>query len=289
MRISLTHSTVYQYEGPVFLEPQTFRMRPREDGMQRLSRYSLEISPAPAGRSECLDQDGNVILEAWFDRPVERLGLNSSFEVETVRANPFDFILADARQATLPFVYQEPVRSALAPSLDISAESAPVRDFARAVVDGTSWQTLVFLTALNRTLYDNFRHVVRDAGPPHPPEVTIRSKEASCRDLAALFCAACRSMGIAARFVSGYDCGGGQQTEAYMHAWAEVYLPGGGWRGYDPSQGLAVANSHVAVAASADPSLAAPLSGSYRGSARSKMDFAISMQIVDDAASASTR
>jgi transglutaminase-like putative cysteine protease len=255
--------------------------------MQRLSRFALDISPAPAGKSECLDQDGNVTLEAWFDRPLEQLKLNSSFEVQTLRANPFDFILADAGLATLPFVYHEPVRSALAPCLNASGESASVRDFARSVVDGTGSQTLVFLTALNRTLYDTFRHVIRDVGPPHPPEVTIRSKEASCRDLAALFSAACRSMGIAARFVSGYDCGATQQGEAYMHAWAEVYLPGGGWRGYDPSHGLAVANSHVAVAASADPRLAAPLTGTYRGSARSKMDFSISVQVAEDAASAS--
>jgi transglutaminase-like putative cysteine protease len=268
----------------VYLEPQTFRMRPREDGTQRLSQYALEIWPAPAGKSECLDQDGNVALEAWFDRPVEQLSVSSSFQVETLRENPFDFILADARLATLPLVYREPLRSALAPCLDASGESAVVRDFARSVVDGTGWQTLVFLTALNRTLYDTFHHVVRDIGPPHPPEVTIRSKEASCRDLATLFCAACRSMGIAARFVSGYERGAAQQELAYMHAWAEVYLPGGGWRGYDPSQGLAVADSHIAVAASADPRLAAPLSGTYRGAARSKMEFAISMQVAGESA-----
>jgi transglutaminase-like putative cysteine protease len=282
MRIALTHSTVYRYEGPVHLEPQTFRMRPREDAAQRLSRYALEISPAPAGKSECLDQDGNVALEAWFDRPVEQLSIRSSFEVQTLRENPFDFILADARLASLPFVYREPLRSALGPCLDAPEESVAVRDFARSVVDGTGWQTLVFLTALNRTLFDTFRHVVRDDGPPHPPDVTIRSREASCRDIAVLFCAACRSMGIAARFVSGYDSGAAEQQQAYMHAWAEVYLPGGGWRGYDPSQGLAVANSHVAVAAAADPLLAAPLSGSYRGAARSKMEFAISMQVAED-------
>jgi transglutaminase-like putative cysteine protease len=286
MRISLTHSTVYRYEGPVYLEPQTFRMRPREDAAQRLWQYALEISPAPAGKTECLDQDGNVALEAWFDRPVEQLSLKSSFEVETLRENPFDFILADARMATLPFVYREPLRSALAPSLDTSEESAAVRDFAMSVVNGTGSQTLVFLTALNRTLFDAFRHVVRDDGPPHPPEVTIRSKEASCRDLAMLFCAACRSMGIAARFVSGYGYGADEQEQSYMHAWAEVYLPGGGWRGYDPSQGFAVADSHVVVAAAADPRLAAPLSGTYRGAARSKMEFSIAMQVVGDAASA---
>jgi transglutaminase-like putative cysteine protease len=93
-------------------------------------------------------------------------------------------------------------------------------------------------------------------------------------------------MGIAARFVSGYGYGADEQEQSYMHAWAEVYLPGGGWRGYDPAQGLAVADSHVVVAAAADPRLAAPLSGTYRGAARSKMEFSIAMQVVGDAASA---
>ena len=171
--------------------------------------------------------------------------------------------LADPRLAALPLAYREPLRSALGPCLDTSNESGPVRELARSVAEGTGWQTLVFLTALNRSLFETFRHVVRDDGPPHPPEITFRTKEASCRDLAMLFCAACRSMGIAARFVSGYERGAALQKQAYMHAWAEVYLAGDGWRGYNPSQGLAVANSHVAVAAAADPKLAAPLSGSY--------------------------
>jgi transglutaminase-like putative cysteine protease len=285
MRISLAHSTVYQYDGPVYLEPQIFRMRPREGATQRLLRYELEILPAPAGRSECVDQDGNAVVEAWFDKPIERLNVRSAFDVETLRENPFDFVLADARMATLPFAYQEPLRAALGPCLD-AEESSAVRDFARSVVDATGWQTLVFLTALNRTLYENFRHLVRDSGPPHPPDLTVRSREGSCRDLATLFCAACRTVGIAARFVSGYECGAAQTEQAYMHAWAEVYLPGGGWRGYDPSQGLAVASSHVAVAAAADARLAAPLTGTYRGAARSKMDFSITIRVAEDAASA---
>jgi len=286
MRISVTHSTVYQYEGPVYLEPQTLRLRPRQDATQRLLAYALEISPAPAGRSECLDQDGNSTVEAWFDRPVEQLNVKSAFEVETLRENPFDFVLGEPRQAALPLAYPEPLGAALGPCLEPAGQPAAVRDFARSVVEATGGQTLVFLTALNRTLYENFRHLVRDAGPPHPPDLTVRSKEGSCRDLATLFSAACRSVGIAARFVSGYECGSAEAEQAYMHAWAEVYLPGGGWRGYDPSLGLAVAGSHVAVAAAADPRLAAPMAGSYRGAARSKMEFAISMQASEDAASA---
>jgi anti-sigma factor RsiW len=111
------------------------------------------------------------------------------------------------------------------------------------------------------------------------PEITLREGKGTCRDLAVLFCAACRTMGIASRFVSGYEREAALQERADMHAWAEVYLPGGGWRGYDPSQGLAVATSHGAVAAAADPRLAAPISGLYRGDARSEMQFTISMEV----------
>jgi transglutaminase-like putative cysteine protease len=107
----------------------------------------------------------------------------------------------------------------------------------------------------------------------------MQARAGSCRDLAVVFCAMCRSMGLAARFVSGYQSEAVVQPRAHMHAWAEVYLPGGGWRGYDPSQGLAVSTSHVAVAAAADPRMAAPVSGSYRGAARSAMQFQIQMQV----------
>ena len=88
-----------------------------------------------------------------------------------------------------------------------------------------------FLSGLNRGLFETFRHVVRDEGPPNSAEVTLQARSGSCRDLAVLFCAICRTRGIAARFVSGYERAAAFE-EGHMHAWAEVYLPGGGWRGY---------------------------------------------------------
>jgi transglutaminase-like putative cysteine protease len=104
-------------------------------------------------------------------------------------------------------------------------------------------------------------------------------REGSCRDLAILFCDVCRVMGIAARFVSGYECATVGRADASMHAWAEVYLPGVGWRGYDPSRGLAVANCHVAVAAGFDPELAAPISGLYFGRSGSQMETYLRMEL----------
>jgi transglutaminase-like putative cysteine protease len=265
----------------VYHEPHTFRLRPREDGAQHLVRYHLEISPPPAGRTECLDQDGNVVVEAWFDRPVDELLVRSAFEVETLRDNPFDFHLASMELAALPLAYPEPVRSSMLPYLGSAAIPGPVEELARTVAEQTGWKTLPFLTTLNQRVFEMLRHVVRDDGPPLPPERTLAQHEGSCRDVAVLFCAACRSVGIPARFVSGYEREAALQEPANMHAWAEVYLLGGGWRGYDPSQGLAVYTAHVSIAAAADPLLAAPISGTFRGSARARMEFNISMQVDD--------
>ncbi len=268
MRISVVHSTLYRYGTPVLLEPQTFRLRPRSDATQRLVHYAIDIDPTPAGQSWCLDQDGNVVLNAWFHAPADRLSVTSSFEVETLRENPFDFVLgSSSHDITTLTPYQTPWQA-----------SAAVADYSRAKGDAAS-DVLAFLWCLNRALFEDFAHTVREEGPPELVDATLSSRAGTCRDLAVLFCEACRVQGLAARFVSGYEQEASLQERAHMHAWAEVYLPGGGWRGYDPSQGLAVATSHVAVAAAADPLLAAPVSGSYRGGAQAELSYSIAMQV----------
>lgn len=279
MRISVAHSTTYRYEHPVFHESHTFRLRPRQDAAQRLLHYQLEISPAPAGRADCLDQDGNVVTEAWFDSRLEELAIRSSFEAETLRENPFDFVMARRELMRLPLAYEPPLSRALAPYLSEEQPSPAIRELAHSTAEKSGRTTLAFLTDLNHRLYESFEHTVRVHGQPLDPEVTLLQRSGSCRDLAVLFCAACRAMGIPARFVSGYEREAAFQDQAHMHAWAEVYLAGGGWRGYDPSAGLAAGTSYVAVAAAADPRLAAPVSGSYRGEAQAQMQFQIAMQV----------
>jgi transglutaminase-like putative cysteine protease len=274
VRISVVHSTVYRYEAPVYLEPHVVRLRPRDDGAQHLLSYSLQIAPLPAGTNSLLDQDGTLAVQAWFTAETSQLAVNSMFEVETLRENPFDFLLRPGA-ASLPPEHPP----ALQPYLVDAAPSVEVREYAAAIAAQTSGRTMDFLTALNARLFDETRHVVRDEGAANAPEITLREREGSCRDLAVLFCATCRAVGIPARFVSGYDCGAAsEEQDAYMHAWAEVYLEGGGWRGFDPARGLAVSTGHVAVAAAADPALAAPIAGTYRGLAKAHMQFSIAIR-----------
>jgi transglutaminase-like putative cysteine protease len=277
MRIAVVHTTHYRYSAPVYLEPHIIRLRPREDTSQRLASWTLDIAPPPAGRTECIDQDGNTVVRAWFESLTTELALRSQFTLETLRDNPFNYLLASA-DTKLPMEYAPGLRAALAPYLRHD-HSPTIRDFAQSLAGECGWQTLPFLSALNHRLFATTRQVIREVGAPHDAEITLRDGEGSCRDLAVLFCAACRALGLAARFVSGYERDASLQENGDLHAWAEVYLEGAGWLGYDPSRALAVAASHVAVAASSDPLLAAPVTGTYRGSAGAQMEFSISMQV----------
>lgn len=273
MRISVSHTTVYRYDRPVLLEPHLVRLRPRDDAAQRLIRHQLEITPRPAGSAWLLDQDGNVVLQAWFDGPTDKLAVFSSFDVETLRGNPYDFLLPLPPALDLPATPP----AELAPYVTGRTEG-PVRELAESLSAESGRQTMPFLKALAKLLFDHWRQVVRPEGAPLSAMETLQSHEGSCRDLTVLFCACCREVGLPSRFVSGYERESAFGEHSYMHAWAEVYIPGGGWRGFDPSRGLAVGTSHVAVAAAADPAMAAPTSGTYRGAARSGMEFQIQMQ-----------
>lgn len=279
MKISVLHSTVYRYDGPVQLSPHTIRMRPRDDASQRLISHELRVEPTPAGRTCSLDQDGNVVTNVWFDKPLRSMAVHSRFEVETLRVNPFDFVITEPALLTLPARYPEPLRGTLAGYATAAEAHGDVHEFACSVAQQAQWRTMPFLTTLVHGMHRLFRHVTRPEGPAQPSAVTLDSQQGSCRDLAVLFADACRSLGLAARFVSGYDREAASSDPAYMHAWVEVYLPGGGWRGYDPSRGLAVSDSHVAVAAALTPELAAPISGGYAGNAVSSMETSIQMEV----------
>jgi transglutaminase-like putative cysteine protease len=281
MRLSATHSTVYRYDSPVYLEPHIVRLRPRMNGAQRLLAFDLQIAPTPAGTTECLDQDGNSALKVWFSAPTRELSVTSRFTVELLRENPFDYLLI-GESLNLPLWYREPLCAALTPYRQDAHVAESVKQYAKSVAANAQWNAQSFLTALSRQIYQTFRQTVRLDGLPWPSDRTLGRMEGSCRDLAVLFCDVCRVMGIAARFVSGYECASADRQDSYMHAWAEVYLPVIGWRGYDPARGLAVSNTHVAVAAGFDPDLASPVAGSYSGVSESIMEASLRLH-VDDA------
>lgn len=279
IRFEIEHTTRYRYSRPVFLEPFTVRLRPRSDSTQSLLDFSLAINPSPGGSSDCVDLDGNDSTFLWFEGLHEELLIETRCRVETRRTNPFDFIVADKNFLKVPVEYSDRIAVSLAPYLERRDDTSEVADFAKEMAARCRHETLILLSRLSFHLGSEFEQEIRETGEPLPPNETLRKRKGSCRDLATLFMEACRSVGLAARFVSGYQEGVDTDAKRHMHAWAEVYIPGGGWRGYDPSNGTAVADQHVALAAAAEAELAAPTSGSFRGTdATSEMSAEISIR-----------
>lgn len=277
MNIKITHTTRYKYSESVYLDPHTIRLRPKSDGSQRLVHFEIDIDPKPEGMADMVDVAGNDSMCVWFSGKHDHLTLTTRSEVETLRTNPFDYIMTEPSVTRLPVFYPKYYVPSLRPYFMRNTEpEGQVDKFVSDVIYESGVETLPFLSALNSRIFNTFEQLIRYEGPPYPAEITLGSGRGACRDLTVLFMEACRAVGIAARFVSGYRENEMMGAERHLHAWAEVYIPGGGWRGYDPSSGLAVTDQHVTVSAGVIPEEAAPVTGSYRGNgARSIIDFDI--------------
>jgi len=272
MIFKIRHRLRFAYDSPAVLGPQTLRLRPREDGSQRLLDHLLQFTPQPSLRSSCLDENGNVVEHAWFVGRTMELALQAESTVETLRQNPFDFVI-DGDYTGLPWGKRiENGHGGAAAALlgPVEPEAAAV---ALELRKNGGNDALPFLMRLNRWINEKITYEVRPDGPPLAAAETLRLGRGACRDLAVLFCAAARAEGIPARFVSGYHEGDPLLRTKELHAWAEVFLPGAGWRGFDPSTGLACADRHIALAASPDPTGASPLWGRFGSTtAESKLE-----------------
>jgi len=278
MIYEIQHSTTYTYSRAVFLEPHTFRFRPRSDGAQNLLQFELRVEPKPSALTEYLDAEGNTVAHAWFEGTTPTLSIVTRSKVETVRANPFDFI-TDTALTQLPLRYDPGTERKLSDYLEREEESTSVDQFARALASGSAMDLQKFLAQLTTKLYERTKAVIREHGDPVPPSVTLGESVGTCRDLSVLFMDICRVMGIASRFVSGYQEGDANQDQRDLHAWAEVYLPGGGWRGFDPTHGLAVSDRHIAISASARAVDSSPVTGTFRGTgATARLETHIHME-----------
>ena len=266
MRVRIRHTLRFRYDRPVFLEPLTVRLRPRSDHAQRLLAFRLRIEPEPTDWADVLDPAGSVVRVNSFGGVHRDLTIHTRATVRTCMENPFRYLLTDARAASLPASYAEPERAMLTPYLDGLVPPLEVAQLAEELRREAGADTADFLRLAVMRVSRQCRQINRAEGEPWPPEMTLQRGEGACRDVAIVFIALCRTVGLAARFVSGYQVVSDASTQPELHAWAEVYLPGGGWRGYDPSAGLATADRHVAIASAPDSAGAEPTVGTFRGS-----------------------
>ena len=264
MRYSISHTTVYRYDQPVKLGSHTVRLCPRSDGSQILKQFTMDIHPSPAKTSTVLDWEGNTCLNLWFsDDQITELKIHTDAEVDTQRSNPYDY-LSEPWAIAAPIDYPSSMAAHLAPYLQPALTihvNPQVLAFAQSILYEVEGNVGFFLSQLTQAIYEQFHYLHRPVGNPLSGGATMAQKSGSCRDFAVLFMEACQAVGLAARFVSGYQEGDEAQDSRELHAWPEVYIPGGGWRGFDPTHGLAVSDRHIPLAAAAHPANAAPLSG----------------------------
>jgi transglutaminase-like putative cysteine protease len=289
----ISHTIAYQYDQPVVFTEHLLRLRPRCDAFQQLQKFSLSINPAPIQLFDSIDLDGNVLTTAWFEQvPATNLTIHTLSQVATHLLNPFKYLL-EPWAVRLPIDYPTTLWQRLQPylsgHLSRSAAIDPVAaQLGQEIWLATNGHTTDFLMALNQRIYQNCRYLFRENGEPLPPGITWSQQGGSCRDFAVLFMEVCRSIGLAARFVSGYQESSAEMvvneltppSHQQLHAWAEVYLPGAGWRGYDPTHGLAVADDHIALVASPWPPQAAPTTGAMQLGqvAQATMNYQLSIQ-----------
>jgi transglutaminase-like putative cysteine protease len=258
MFFQIDHITRYAYSAPVHLGEHLLRFLPAKRAGQRPRRCSLQIDPSPVRREEDVDGWGNRILRVCFQGHTDQLEICAHLEVETLetasRLQPGDVRLPVCYGSGLP---------ALAPYLEPPEDGATLAAFVQPLLASAAGDGLAFLAALNQAIHGFYHRGVRLEGSARTPVQTLVRGEGVCRDLAVLFMAACRHAGFAARFVSGYQQGDGSRELRYLHAWPEVYLPGSGWRGYDPTHAAVVGSDHVAVAAAPAAGAVAPVEGGY--------------------------
>jgi transglutaminase-like putative cysteine protease len=275
MHFDVEHLTSYRYDSPVHLGTQTVRLRPRPDGGFREIGYSLLVDPAPVLRTEMLDAAGNLVTRLWFESPTAHLRVVSRFTVETLAEDGTRLVL-DPAHRRLPLTYPEAEAELLAPYRVAAPAEPGIRSLAEGLAGESDDDPIELLLRLTRWLHERIEREIREQGAPQTPRETLQRGRGACRDQAVLFVAVCRTLGIASRFVSGYQDRSAMETERrHLHAWAEAYIPACGWQGFDPTRGIPAGEGHVPVAAARDASGTMPVAGTYFGEAASGLAYEV--------------
>lgn len=277
MQYEVTHKTTYTYSHSVFVEPHILRLTPRTDPSQTVHAYDLSIDPMPAGISRCLGVDGAVEHTVWFNGMTDSLSVTSHFIVDVVDNNPFDFIVYPDSASVLPMRYSPQTATLLQAYLEPMQVSDELVHFAHKIGQEHAYRSVPTIMAFMQHIHEHFSHTIREHGDPYPPHRTFLQRDGSCRDFAVLCMALLRTLGLATRFVSGYFVHEELEGAPELHAWVEVYIPGAGWRGFDPTNGIAAHGCHIVLASSADPDCTKPVTGTYRGDAQSAMKTDLSV------------
>ena len=282
IKVALEHRTSYTFDRPVRVFPHVVRLRPAPHSRTAIEAYSLRVEPADHFVNWQQDAVGNFVYRLTFPNPMSQLTITVGLIADLKVINPFDFFIEDWAETwpSAGFTYPEPLAEDLKPYLrpvdEDGAGSGPgelVQAWVSTFAMAPGTRTINYLVELNRRVNSDLGYSLRMEHGVQTPDFTLRTGVGSCRDFAWLLVSILRQMGLAARFVSGYLVQLASDVKALdgpsgpaadftdLHAWAEVYIPGAGWIGLDPTSGLFAGEGHIPLAATPSPESAAPITG----------------------------
>ncbi len=271
IHVALNHKTSYLYDRPVNLGPQIVRLRPAPHSRTPILSYSMTVTPKSHFINWQQDPFSNYLGRLVFPEKTTEFHVEVDLVAEMIIINPFDFFL-EPEAETFPFKYDPELKNDLTPYLEREPAGERLTAY-MAGIDRTPAKTIDFLVRLNQQLSRDIRYLIRMEPNVQSCEQTLTLGSGSCRDSAWLLANILRRLGLAARFVSGYliqlapdvkslDGPSGPEDDfTDLHAWTEVFLPGAGWVGMDPTSGLFAGEGHIPLACSPEPQTAAPISG----------------------------
>ncbi len=283
IKASIYHLTHYMYDQPVVLGPQIIRLRPAPHSRTRVISHSLKVSPAKHFVNYQQDLYGNWLARYVFPEPVRELKIEVDLVADMTVYNPFDFFVEESAESW-PFTYPAEIADDLKIYRNVEPAGPLLKKFL-AKVPKDKLRTVDFIVMLNAMVSKEINYLIRMEPGVQTPEETFAKASGSCRDSSWLLVNAMRHLGFASRFVSGYliqlkpdlialDGPVGTAVDfTDLHAWCEVYLPGAGWIGLDPTSGLLTGESHIPLSATPHYSNAAPISGGFTGKAKVSFDF----------------
>lgn len=286
IRVALNHNTEYHFDKLVSLSPHVIRLRPAPHSRTPIHSYSLNVEPKKHFVNWQQDPFGNYLARFVFPEKARSLKIHVEVIAEMTVINPFDFFL-DEEASNFPFKYEEHLAEDLIPYLELTDKGPRLKEWL-AEVDLSEKPTINFLVELNQRLQKDISYLIRMEPGVQTCEETLGKGIGSCRDTAWLLVQILRHLGLAARFVSGYlvqltadmksldGPSGPEKDFTDLHAWTEVFLPGAGWIGLDPTSGMFASEGHIPLACTPDPISAAPITGATEPC---KVEFAHSNEV----------